>query len=80
MTKMIKKFRQLKNQQEFADLHFDKHTRKIKLCCHIFFEYVNSKLRSTLPEYQDAKIHDSKNGILLCPECIIKRMRLSRPK
>ncbi len=67
--------RQLKNQQELADLHFDKHTKKIKLCCHIFFEYVNSKLRSTLPDYQNANIHDSKEGIIYCPECVISKMR-----
>jgi len=66
--------RQLKNQQPLADLYFDKHTKNIKLCCHIFFEYVNSKLRAILPDYQNAKIHDSKNGILLCPECIIQKL------
>ena len=68
--------RQLKNQQELADLHFSKHTQKIKLCCHIFFEYVNSKLRSTLPEYQNANIHDNKEGILFCPDCVIERLRI----
>lgn len=66
--------RQLKNQQELADLHFDKHTRKIKLCCHIFFEYVNSKLRSTLPDYQNGNIHDSNEGIIFCPECVVKKL------
>lgn len=67
--------RQLKNQQELADLHFSKHTRKIKLCCHIFFEYVNSKLRAEIPEYQNAEIHDSDEGIIYCPECVIKRLK-----
>jgi len=66
--------RQLKNQQELADLHFDKHTSKIKLCCHIFFEYVNSKLRSTLPDYQNGNIHDSNEGIIFCPECVVKKL------
>lgn len=66
--------RRLKNQQELADLHFSKHTQKIKLCCHIFFEYVNSKLRSTIPEYQNAQIHDHDEGILYCPDCIVKRL------
>jgi len=66
--------RQLKNQQELADLHFDKHTMKIKLCCHIFFEYVNSKLRSTLPDYQNGNIHDSNEGIIFCPECVVKKL------
>ena len=67
--------RQLKNQQDLADLHFDKHTKNIKLCCHIFFEYINSKLRSIIPEYQDAVIHDRKNGILYCPNCIIEKLK-----
>lgn len=66
--------RQLKNRQELADLHFSKHTQKIKLCCHIFFEYVNSKLRATLPEYQGANIHDNREGIIFCPKCIIQRL------
>lgn len=70
--------RQLKNQQELADLHFSKHTYKIKLCCHIFFEYVNSKLRSTIPEYQNANIHDKKEGILYCPECMVSRLQSNR--
>jgi len=56
-------------------LYFDKHTRNIPLCCHIFFEFVNTKLRNTIPEYQQANIHDSKNGIILCPKCIIKQMK-----
>ena len=67
--------RKLKNLQELADLHFDKHTKNIKLCCLIFFKYVNSKLRSTLPDYQDAKIHDSKNGIIYCPNCIVREIK-----
>ena len=67
--------RQLKNQQKLADLHFDKYTQNIKLCCHIFFEYANSKLRAMLPEYQNSNIHDSENGIIYCPECIIERLR-----
>ena len=66
--------RQLKNQQELADLNFNG-IPNIKLCCHIFFEYVNSKLRNIIPEYQQAKIHDRKKGILFCPDCIIKRMK-----
>lgn len=66
--------RQLIDQQELADLHFDKHTKNIKLCCHIFFEYVNSKLRSIIPEYGRAVIHNRKQGILYCPECLIKRL------
>lgn len=66
--------RQLKDQQELADLYFNKHTRKIKLCCHIFFEYVNSKLRATIPEYQEANIHDFEEGIILCPTCLIKKI------
>jgi len=70
--------RQLKDQQELADLHFDKHTKNIKLCCHIFFEYVNSKLRSIIPEYSTAKIHNHKRGILLCPECVIESFKHSR--
>ena len=70
--------RQLKNQQELADLVFDKHTRKIKLCCHIFFEYVNSKLRATLPDYQNGNIHDSDEGIILCPDCVIKKIELRK--
>lgn len=65
--------RQLKNQQELADLNF-KDIPNIKLCCHIFFEYVNSMLRSIIPEYQNAKIHDRKQGILFCPECVINRL------
>ena len=67
--------RKLKNQQELADLHFDKHTHNIKLCCNIFFEYVNSKLRSTIPEYQNANIHNE-NGILYCPNCVVEQMSL----
>lgn len=70
-----KELKQLKNLQFMADMHFDKHTRNIKLCCMIFFEYVNSKLRSTIPEYQEANIHDRENGILLCPECIVKEIK-----
>jgi len=67
--------RRLKDQQQLADLHFDKHTKNIKLCCHIFFEYVNSKLRSIIPEYSTAKIHNRKQGILYCPKCLIKRLQ-----
>jgi len=48
--------RQLKNLQEQSEISFDKHTKNIKLCCHIFFEYVNSKLRATIQEYQNKKI------------------------
>lgn len=70
--------RQLKNQQELADLHFSKHTQKIKLCCHIFFEYVNSKLRSTIPEYQQANIHDNEEGILFCSNCIVQKMKTTK--
>ena len=67
--------RQLKNRYELADLDFDKHTRKIKLYCHIFYEYVNSKLRATIPEYQQGKIHDRKEGILFCPDCIVEKIK-----
>ena len=67
--------KQLKNQQKLADLHFDRYTKNIKLCCHIFFEYVNSALRAKIPEYQSAKIHNRKEGILLCPACIIKKLK-----
>ncbi len=67
--------RQLKNQQQLADLNFDKYTKNIPLCCHIFFEYVESKLRSIIPEYGRARIHDHKNGIVKCPECIIKELK-----
>lgn len=66
--------RQLKNLQNQSEISFDKHTKNIKLCCHIFFEYVNSKLRSIIPDYQNANIHDSKNGIIKCPECIIEEL------
>lgn len=55
-------------------LLFTKRTKKIPLCCHIFFEYVNKTLRSTIPEYQNAEIHNKKDGILLCPECIINKI------
>ena len=68
-------FRKLKNTRDQADMMFNKDTRKIKLCCHIFFEYVNSVLRADIPEYQDAKIHDHGEGILKCPECIIKELK-----
>ena len=68
-------FRQLKNTRDQADMSFSKHTKKIKLCCHIFFEYVNSTLRAEIQEYQTAKIHDNKEGILKCPECIIKELK-----
>ncbi len=71
---MMKNMRQLKNLQDQSEISFDKHTKNIKLCCHIFFEYVNSKLRATIPDYQNANIHDSKNGILKCPECIVKEL------
>jgi hypothetical protein len=67
--------RQLKNTREQAFLSFDKHTKNIPLCCHIFFEYVNSALRAKIPEYQEAEIHDHKEGILKCPECIIKELK-----
>lgn len=66
--------RQLKDQQYLATMMFDKHTKNINLCCHIFYEYVNSKLRATLVEYQDANIHDTNKGIIFCPECIIKKL------
>ena len=65
--------RKLKKLEPY--LMFTKHTQKIPLCCHIFFEFVNKTLRSTIPEYQQARIHDSKEGILLCPSCIISKMR-----
>lgn len=67
--------RKLKNLQDQSEISFDKHTRNIPLCCHIFFEYVNSKLRAIIPEYQKARIHDHKQGILKCPECIIKELK-----
>ncbi len=47
---------------------------KIKLCCAIFFGFVNNQLRSEIPEYQNAKIHDSKEGILFCPDCIMEKL------
>ena len=30
--------------------------------------------RNTIPEYQQARIHDSKKGILLCPKCLVNQM------
>ena len=65
----------LKNLRESSEISFDKYTQKIKLCCNLFFEYVNSSIRATIPEYQEANIHDNDEGILYCPKCIVKRLR-----
>ena len=70
-----RQFRELKNQRNQSFIMFDKHTKNINLCCNIFFEYVESALRNKIPEYGQAEIHDTKKGILYCPECIIKRMK-----
>ena len=71
---MRKHFRELKNTRDQAYIMFNKHTKNIKLCCHIFFEYVESALRNKIPEYGQAEIHNTKNGILYCPECVIRRL------
>ena len=69
----LRKQRQLKVLEPM--MSFDKYTQKIPLCCHIFFEYVNTTLRAIIPEYQNANIHDRKEGILLCPECLIDKIQ-----
>lgn len=43
----------------------------IPICCVLYFESVHlTCIRNEIPEYQEARIHDHKKGIIKCPECI----------
>lgn len=67
--------RQLKKLEPYFIIDED-----IKLCCMIFFGYVNRPvLRSEIQDYQNARVHDTKKGILLCPECIMEKLGFSVP-
>lgn len=47
-----------------------------KLCCVDWFWNVQSSLRSTVPEYSSTMSKLTNNqGLILCPECIISKLR-----
>ena len=49
-----------------------------KLCCVDWFWNVQSSLRSIIPEYSSTmKTLTNNQGLILCPDCLIKKLRFN---
>lgn len=71
-SSIILTHRELNFLYQKIDFHIVKYD--IPLCCQIFFWGVWTKIRRDMPYYGEQK-YAFVNGIVECPDCLIKRLK-----